>query len=54
VTVNAAAEDAARIAARLPWPHLASLPADPFLADDRFAVRAPTARALDPLIRRLA
>jgi MinD-like ATPase involved in chromosome partitioning or flagellar assembly len=53
VVVNAVPEDAARIAARLPWPLLASLPPDPFLAADQFAVRAMTARALDPLIRSL-
>jgi Mrp family chromosome partitioning ATPase len=54
VIVGAAADDAARIAARLPWPLLASVPRDPFLAGDEFAVRAPTARALDPLIRSVA
>ncbi|HEX9495235.1 MAG TPA: hypothetical protein VGA38_05705 [Candidatus Limnocylindria bacterium] len=54
VVVNAAPEDAARIGSRLPWPVLACVPRDPFLAGDEFAVRAPTARALDPLIRSVA
>lgn len=51
VSVCAAADDATRIAARLPWPLLAAVPRDPFLAGDEFAVRAPTVRALDRLIR---
>lgn len=54
VVVNAAADDAARISSRLPWPLLASVPHDPFLAGDEFAVRAPTVRAIDPLIRSVA
>jgi hypothetical protein len=46
-------EDAARIASRLRWPLLASIPRDPFLAGDEFATRAPTLRAIDALIRGL-
>jgi Mrp family chromosome partitioning ATPase len=51
VTSQASDEDAPRIAARLPWPLLASIPADPYLAEDGFAARAPTMAALDRLIR---
>ncbi|GAC1462892.1 MAG: hypothetical protein NVSMB8_14610 [Candidatus Limnocylindrales bacterium] len=51
VVVGAEQTDAARIADRLPWPLLAAVPADPFLAEDRFAARAPTLRAVDALIR---
>lgn len=53
VIVKAAPEDATRIAARLPWPLLAAIPNDPFLANDDFAARAPTMRAIDGLIRGL-
>lgn len=53
VTVGAADADAERIAARLPWPHLAAIPADPYLAADGFAARAPTMAAIDRLIRAL-
>jgi Mrp family chromosome partitioning ATPase len=53
VIVGAEPEDAARIAARLPWPLLAAVPRDPFLASDEFATRAPTLRAIDTLIRGL-
>lgn len=53
-TVAAAEDDARRIAARLPWPLWAAIPPDPYLADDTFAARAPTLRAVDALIRSLA
>jgi len=53
VVVGADDPDARRIADRLPWPLLAAVPEDPFLADDRFAARAPTLRAVDTLIRAL-
>jgi Mrp family chromosome partitioning ATPase len=51
VTSQASDEDAPRIAARLPWPLLASIPVDPYLAEDSFATRAPTLAAVDRLIR---
>ena len=54
VVVGAEPADAARIASRLPWPLSAAIPRDQFLADDRFATRAPTQRAIDGLIRGLA
>jgi len=53
VVVGADDADARRIADRLPWPLLGCVPADPFLADDRFAARADTLRAVDALIRAL-
>lgn len=53
VVVGAAEDDASRIAARLPWPLLAAVPRDPFLAADEFATRAPTLRSIDTLIRSL-
>lgn len=53
VTVGASPHDAARIGTRLPWPSLGSIPRDPFLADDEFAARRPTVRAIDALIRGL-
>jgi Mrp family chromosome partitioning ATPase len=53
VTVGASEDDARRIAARLPWPLWGAIPADPYLADDTFAARAPTVRAIDALIRSL-
>lgn len=52
--VGAEGEDATRIAHRLPWPLLAAIPRDPFLAGDEFATRAQTLRAIDALIRGLA
>ncbi len=51
VVVGAGDDDASRIASRLPWPLLAAVPRDPFLAADEFAVRAPTQRTIDALIR---
>ncbi len=40
-------------AGRLPWPLIAAVPHDPYLAKDEFASRAPTLRAIDKLIRAL-
>jgi Mrp family chromosome partitioning ATPase len=54
VVVGVEPVDAARIASRLPWPLSAAIPRDQFLADDRFATRASTLRAVDALIRGLA
>ena len=51
VVVGASHDDASRIASRLPWPLLASVPRDPFLAADEFATRAPTLKSVDTLIR---
>lgn len=51
VTSQTSDEDAPRIASRLPWPLIASIPADPYLAEDSFAARAPTMAAIDRLIR---
>lgn len=53
VVVGAGPEDATRIASRLPWPLLAAIPHDPFLAQDDFAARLPTLQTIDALIRRL-
>ena len=53
VVVGATGDDASRIAARLPWPLLAAVPHDPFLAADDFATSAPTIRSIDALIRSL-
>jgi hypothetical protein len=38
----------------LPWTLLAAIPRDPFLANDEFATRSPTLRAVDVVIRGLA
>lgn len=54
VTVGAADADAERIASRLPWPHVAAVPADPYLATDDLGARAPTMNAIDRLIRSCA
>lgn len=54
VTVGASDPDAERIAARLPWPHLAAIPPDPYLAADDLGARAPTMAAIDRLIRACA
>lgn len=54
VVVGAVPDDAVRIASRLPWPLAAAIPRDPFLADDEFAARATTMRAIDGLIRGIA
>ena len=53
VVIGADDADARRIAERLPWPLVGCVPADPFLADDRFATRSDTLRAVDALIRAL-
>lgn len=52
--VGVGPDDAERIASRLPWPLLAAIPRDPFLAQDDFAARLPTLRAVDALVRGLA
>ena len=54
VVVGAESDDAARIADRIGVPLLAAIPTDPYLADDSFAARAPTLRAVDTLLRALA
>jgi hypothetical protein len=54
VVVGAADEDAARIAERVGFPLLAAVPNDAYLADDSFAARAGTLRAVDSLLRALA
>jgi MinD-like ATPase involved in chromosome partitioning or flagellar assembly len=54
VVIGAAEEDAALIAGRAGLPLLGAIPADPYLAEDQFATRAPTLRAIDALIRRIA
>jgi Mrp family chromosome partitioning ATPase len=51
VVVGASDVDAERIAARLPWTHLATVPNDPYLAADDLGARAPTMSAIDRLIR---
>lgn len=51
VTVGASDSDAERISSRLPWPHLAAVPYDAYLAADDLAARAPTMLAIDRLIR---
>lgn len=53
VVVATADEDAARIAERVGFPLLAAVPHDPYLADDSFAARAGTLRAIDTLLRAL-
>lgn len=54
VVIGAAEDDAALIAERAGLPLVGAIPADPYLAEDQFATRAPTLRAIDALIRRLA
>src|SRR5687768_13310623 len=54
VIVGAAEEDAVLIAERAALPLLGAIPTDSYLADDQFATRAPTLRAIDALIRRIA
>ena len=54
VVVGAAEEDATRIAASVGFPLLGAVPHDPFLADDTFAARSQTLRAVDALLRALA
>jgi Mrp family chromosome partitioning ATPase len=50
VVVGAADDDAASIADRIGVPLLATVPSDPYLADDSFAARASTLRAVDVLL----
>ncbi|HEY7624862.1 MAG TPA: hypothetical protein VIA63_07535 [Candidatus Limnocylindria bacterium] len=54
VVVGASTDDAARVATRVGFPLLGAVPRDPFLADDTFAARGPTLRAIDSLLRALA
>ena len=54
VVVTAADDDAARIAERMGFPLLAAIPQDTYLAEDSFAARAGTLRAIDSLLRALA
>jgi hypothetical protein len=54
VVVGSGDDDAVRIAGRVGFPLLAAIPQDPYLADDAFAARAPTLRAIDVLLRALA
>jgi hypothetical protein len=54
VIVGAGEDDAARVAERVGFPLLAAVPHDAYLADDAFAARAPTLRAIDALLRALA
>jgi len=54
VVVGAAQDDAARVAESVGFPLLATIPHDAYLADDAFAARAPTLRAIDALLRALA
>jgi MinD-like ATPase involved in chromosome partitioning or flagellar assembly len=54
VIVGVAEEDAALIAERAGLALLGAVPADPYLAEDQFATRAPTLRSIDALIRRIA
>jgi len=53
VVVGAADGDAGLIAERAGLPLLGAIPTDPYLAEDQFATRAPTLRAIDTLIRRI-
>jgi MinD-like ATPase involved in chromosome partitioning or flagellar assembly len=54
VVVGADENDAVRVAERVGFPLLAAIPHDTYLADDAFAARAPTLRAVDTLLRALA
>ena len=54
VVVGADDVDASRIAERAGVPLLGSIPSDPYLANDSFAARSPTLRAIDVLLRALA
>ncbi|MEP6693766.1 MAG: hypothetical protein ABJB39_03905 [Chloroflexota bacterium] len=54
VVVGAADDDAALVAERAGLPLLGAIPTDAYLAADQFAARAPTLRAVDALIRRIA
>ena len=54
VVVGAEEGDAINIAERAGFPLLAAIPYDAYLANDAFAARAPTLRAVDALLRALA
>lgn len=54
VVVGAGEDDAARVAKRVGLQLLGAIPQDAYLADDAFAARAPTLRAVDTLLRALA
>jgi Mrp family chromosome partitioning ATPase len=54
VVVAAVEEDARRIAGRVGFPLLAAIPHDAYLAEDSFAARTGTLRAIDALLRGLA
>jgi hypothetical protein len=54
IVVGAGEDDAARVAERAGFPLLAAIPHDSYLADDAFAARAPTLRAVDALLRAIA
>ena len=54
VVVGAGEDDGSRVAERVGFPLLAAIPYDAYLADDAFAARAPTLRAIDALLRALA
>jgi len=54
VVVGSSDDDGARVAERAGFPLLAVIPHDTYLADDAFAARAPTLRAVDTLLRALA
>ena len=54
VVGGAGDDDAARVAERAGFPLLGAIPYDSYLADDAFAARAPTLRAIDTLLRALA
>ena len=54
VVIGAPDGDAALIAERAGLPLFGAIPTDSYLADDQFATRAPTLRAIDALIRKIA
>jgi MinD-like ATPase involved in chromosome partitioning or flagellar assembly len=54
VVIGTADDDAALIAERAGLVLLGAIPEDAYLAEDQFATRAPTLRAIDALIRRIA
>jgi len=54
VVVGAADDDASLIASRVGVPLVGAVPVDSYLANDDFATRAPTLRAIDALIRAIS
>jgi hypothetical protein len=54
VIVGANEDDATRVAERVAMPFFGAIPHDSYLADDAFAARGPTLRAVDALLRALA